>query len=225
MFELEEAEVAVAERKQMMSAEEYELPGTHDINSGADDSLVTLQHKTISGEFFHLLVPSEDPRAYLVCEIPHQNDWLPGTINLYWNERFLTQVPFEQADAGEKLKLNLGVDKEVVCKHQCLKNKILETRMGMMERSQVTKVLEYKTTIENRKTADIKVKLFISVPNSTTDKIQVKDIKLSPEPNETDFDDQQGVNYWSIGLDSMKSQEIEYSFNLKYPKDMSLMGI
>lgn len=221
----EEAEIATATVKQMVSAEEYELPGLHKILSGQDDSLVTLQQQTISGNFYHLLVPAQDPQAYIVCEIEHKNEWMPGMINLYWDDRFLTRVPFEQADAADKLKLNLGVDKEVVCKHQRLKDKYSETVLGMVERSNTSRKLKYKTTIENRKSSPIKIELFASTPLSSTDKIQIKDQVLKPDPKEIDYHDREGVNHWYFELEPKAIQTIENSFTIKYPRKMKLNGI
>jgi hypothetical protein len=84
----------------------------------------------------------------------------------------------------------------------------------------VVRKLEYRIVAENRKQRPVTINVRDSVPVSKTDRIGVKDVSFSPQPDQKDFADKSGVMQWEMELEPGQSREISISFTVTYPKDM-----
>ncbi len=82
-----------------------------------------------------------------------------------------------------------------------------------------------KISVENMKDRPIKIKVLDSIPVSRTDKIKVKDIKITPEPSQRDYQDKEGVMLWEFDLQPGDEKDINLSFVVTYPKDLHLPGL
>jgi len=102
---------------------------------------------------------------------------------------------------------------------------IKETFFGKIERDTVVRHIALKISVENMKDRPIKIKLLDSIPVSRTDKIKVKDIKITPEPSQRDYQDKEGVMLWEFDLQPGDEKDINLSFVVIYPKDLRLPGL
>jgi hypothetical protein len=102
---------------------------------------------------------------------------------------------------------------------------VKETYFGKIERKTVIREMAFKITVENLKGKPIKIKVLDSVPVSRTDRIEVKDLKISPEPAKKDYQDKEGVLLWEFDLKSSAKQEINMEFVVTYPKDAPIFGM
>lgn len=58
-----------------------------------------------------------------------------------------------------------------------------------------------------------------AVPVSRTDRIEVKDVKLLPEPDERNYRDKEGVHLWTLDLKPGETREISIAFVVTYPRE------
>jgi hypothetical protein len=131
----------------------------------------------------------------------------------------------KEKKAGETFKMSLGADREIKVKREKIKDKVKETYFGKIERKTVIREMAFKITLENLKGKPIKINVLDSVPVSRTDRIEVKDLKISPEPAKKDYQDKEGVFLWEFDLISSAKQEINMEFVVTYPKDAPIFGM
>ena len=99
-----------------------------------------------------------------------------------------------------------------------------ETFFGKLERSTVSRQLVYKITVENLKDRPVDLDLMDHLPVSKTDKIDIKDVRVSPPPTATNVMDREGVLQWRLTVKPGARQEILMTFTVTHPKDISLQG-
>jgi uncharacterized protein (TIGR02231 family) len=127
--------------------------------------------------------------------------------------------------AGEEFNMSLGADREVKVKRERIKDKIKETFFGKIQRKTLIREMAFKITVENIKGKPIKIKVLDSIPVSRTDKIEVKDLKITPAPVEKNYQDKEGILLWEFELKPGGKQEINMEFVVTYPKGEPVFGL
>ena len=221
----EPAEFAQAAKQQLPLSFEYRLPQALDIQSQDKETILPLFSKTLKGDFFHYAVPKMNALTFLVCEAAADKELLAGYLNVYFGGRFIGKTYLPEKKAGEEFNINLGADREVKVKREKIKDKIRETFFGKIERQTIIRDMEYKISIENLKDKPMMIKILDNIPVSKTDKIVVKDVKLTPEPKEKDYQDREGVNLWEFDINAKGKKEITIEFTITYPKDHPVYGL
>jgi uncharacterized protein (TIGR02231 family) len=219
------AEYASASARELPLAFEYKMPFPVDIDSREHFSLLPLFTKKISAKTFHYSIPGQTSLTYLVAEATADKELLAGKLNVYFGGRFIGDTYLSEKKPGEPFSLNLGADRDVKVQRKKLKDKIKETYFGTLQRDTVVRSFSYKITAENIKDKPVTLKIVDRVPVSRTDKIEVKDIRLSPLPKESNYQDKEGVHLWVFQLPPGKTQEIDLDFTVAYPSDVSPFGL
>ena len=82
----------------------------------------------------------------------------------------------------------------------------------------------YKMTLENLKKTPVEVQVLDHIPVSRTDRIEVNNVAISPEPIVKNYNDREGVMLWKLELAPSEKREIDIGFVVTYPKELSLPG-
>ncbi len=221
----EEAKFLYAQKKELPLSFEYQMPQALNIQSKDKETLLPLFSKTLKGEFFYLAVPKIKPLTFLVCSASADKELLNGPLNVYFSGRFIGKTFLSEKRAGEEFNMSLGADREVKVKREKIKDKIKETFFGKIERKTVIREMAFKITLENIKERPIRIKVVDSIPVSRTDKIEVKDLEITPAPVEKDYQDKEGVLLWEFQLKPGDKQEINMGFVVTYPKGEPVFGL
>ncbi len=222
---VEEAKVVYAQKVELPFSFEYELPQALDIESKDKEATLPLFSKQAEGKFYHYAVPKYNALTYLVSEITPDTELLAGPLNIYFANRFVGKTYLSAKKAGDPFEINLGADRAVVTKHQKVKDQIDETFFNKIQRQTVVRNLSFKITAENLKNEKVKLKILDNLPVSRTDKIEIKNVKISPSPSEENYQDNEGVNMWIFSLSPKAKQEITIEYTLTYPKDTYIPGL
>ena len=215
-----------AEQRTLPNAFEYELPQSVDVDSGDGETLLPLYRKDLEGEFFIYLAPRLDPLAYLVCRTAADSALLAGRINVHFGGRFVASTQLTEKKAGDELLFNFGAERGVRCQREKLVDKTAESLLGgMVDRLSTVRHLRYRILVENLKQQSTRMRLLDAIPVSRTDRIQVKDIKIRPEPTEKDYRRQEGLMRWEFELAPEETQEITLEFFVKHPKNYPPLGL
>lgn len=220
-----EAKFVDAQTKELPLSFEYQMPQALNIQSKNKETLLPLFSKTLTGEFFYFAVPKISRLTFLVCSASADKELLNGPLNVYFGGRFIGKTFLREKKAGEAFNMSLGADRDVKVNRKKIKDKVKETFFGKIERKTVVREIAFKTTIENIKARPIKIKVLDSIPVSRTDKIQVKDLKITPTPVEENYQDKEGVILWEFELKPGDKQEISVEFVVSYPKDQPVFGL
>lgn len=220
-----EAGMVQAERKVLPLSFEYEFPGLLSIKSKEEETILSLFEKEIKGETFYLSIPKKSNLTYFVLEATPDRELLNGYMNVYFSGRFIGKTYLKEKKAGEKFYLNLGADRNVKVKRIKVQDKVEETFWRRFERKFAIRNLEYKIIIENMKNKPIKIKVIDNIPVSKTDRIEVKDVKFSPEPKEINYQNKEGVELWELKIGKKGKKEINIKFTIVYPRDFYPYGL
>jgi len=204
---------------------EYKIPQTLTIVSKDKETILPLFTKKLQGRFFYYAVPGINSLTFLVCEARADKELLSGPLNVYFGGRFIGKTFISEKKAGEEFHVNLGADREIKVKREKIEEKIKETFFGKIERDTIIKQMTFKITIENLKDKAINIKVLDSIPISRTDRVEIKNIKIIPEPIEKDYQDKEGVLLWEFALKQKEKQEIIIEFVVTYPKNLPLIGL
>ncbi len=221
----QEAAFTTAVKKELPLSFEYRIPQPIDIESRDKETILPLFTKKIQGDSYYYAVPKRSPLTFLVCKTKADKELLSGPLNVYFGGRYIGKTYLDEKKAGEEFHLSLGADREVMVKREKVKDKIKETYFGKIQRGTIVRELAYKITVENIKDRSILLKVLDSIPVSRTDKIEVKDLKMNPEPAKKNYLDKEGVMLWEYKLDPEEKQEINIEFVVTYPKGLLPMGL
>ena len=218
------AEYASASAKELPLSFEYKMPFPVDIDSRDQFSILPLLTKKMSAETFHYSVPGLTNLTFLVADAKSDKELLAGKLNVYFDGRFIGDTYLSEKKPGEPFSLNLGADRSIKVHRKKLKDKIKETYLGTIQRGTVVRSLSYRITAENIKDKPVTLKIIDRVPVSRTDKIEVKDIRLTPVPTESNYEDKEGVHLWVFQLSPGEIQKIDLDFTVAYPKELNPLG-
>jgi uncharacterized protein (TIGR02231 family) len=221
----QEAAFTTAVKKELPLSFEYRIPQPIDIESRDKETILPLFTKKIQGDSYYYAVPKRSPLTFLVCKTKADKELLSGPLNVYFGGRYIGKTYLGEKKAGEEFHLSLGADREVMVKREKVKDKIKETYFGKIQRGTIVRELAYKITVENIKDRSILLKVLDSIPVPRTDKIEVKDLKMNPEPAKKNYLDKEGVMLWEYKLDPEEKQEINIEFVVTYPKGLLPMGL
>ena len=146
-------------------------------------------------------------------------------MNVHFGGRFVGKTFLSEKKPGQEFDLNLGADREVKVRREKIKDKIKETFFGKIQRDTIVREMAYKITLENLKNKAIKVEIIDSIPVSRTDKIEIKDLVITPKPKKEDYQDQEGVMLWEFDSKPGEKGEINIEFVITYPKDAPVFGL
>lgn len=221
----EEAAFAVAEKSELPLSFEYYMPQPLNIESRDKETILPLFLKKLKGDFYYYAIPKQNALTFLVCKAKPDKELLSGPLNLYFSGRYIGKTFLDEKKAGEEFYLNLGADREIRVKKEKVKDKIKETFFKKIERDTVIRGFAYKITVENLKSRAVLLKVLDNIPVSRTDRIVVKDILMTPEPTQKNYQDREGVMLWEYHLNPEEKQEINIEFVVTYPKDVLPVGL
>jgi uncharacterized protein (TIGR02231 family) len=220
-----EASYSTAEKTESALAFEYRLPQPLSIESRDKETVLPLYTKNLKGTFSYYAVPRSNPSTYLVMKAQADRELLPGPLNVYFAGRFVGKTTLGDQKAGEEMLLNLGADRNVKVQRLTVRDKIQETLFGTFERNTVVRDMAYRIVMENTKNRDIFIQVVDSVPVSRSDKVVVKDLKITPPPKDRNYLGREGVLLWEEMLKPGEKKEIMVEFLVAYPKDTPPIGL
>ncbi len=214
-----EAAFAEAARTELPLSFEYRFPRPVDIPSREKETLLPLFTRNVDGAFFDLAVPRLSPLTFLVCRAKGDGEILAGPLNVYFGGRYVGKTHLGEKKPGEAFDFNLGADREVKVTRTKTIDKVRETYFGRVERGTVVREMGYVIRVENLKKKEVTLRVLDAVPVSRTDRIEVKDVKLLPEPDERNHRGKEGVHLWTLDLKPGEAREISIAFVVTYPRE------
>jgi uncharacterized protein (TIGR02231 family) len=221
----QEAEFTTAVKRELPVSFEYRIPQPIDIESRDKETILPLFTKKMRGDSYYYAVPKRSPLTFLVCKTNADKELLSGPLNVYFGGRYIGKTHLSEKRAGEEFHLSLGADREVMVKREKVKDKVKETYFGKIQRGTVARELAYKIMVENMKDRSILLKVVDNIPVSRTDKIEVKELTMNPEPAQKNYRNKEGVMLWEYTLDPEQQQEINIEFVVAYPKGLLPIGL
>ena len=114
----------------------------------------------------------------------------------------------------------LGVDQNVKVEHTLKKKEVLSKAKDKTTKVRYT----YLITAESFRRGSTELQVADRVPVSTIREVKIDDLKLVPEPDETDEPDESeddGLVTWTFQMDPGGKREISIEYVVEYPSHMS----
>ncbi len=198
---------------------EYEISLKYTIASDAQSHQVIIQNRKIPAQYNYSVVPKLDPDVFLMARLTDWEDLnlVAGTARIYFDGSYVGQTAINPGSTNDTLLLNLGRDKSIVVKRIKLKDKSKEKVLN--ENRMVTKT--YEITVRNTKSIPIRLIVEDQMPISSDPSIKI----TYEEYGKASFNPDTGKLIWDFKLDPKESKKMNFTYEVKYPKDRLLANI
>ncbi len=205
----------------------YKLPNKATIKSDGAEHKLQISSQMLAAEFQYSSYPRALLLAYLGSRVTNAKDLqlLGGRVNIFLEGDFVGASAIENIGPGEEFDLYLGADENVKVKREQIEKKVDETLIAGIPSPTKRTTYKYKLTAENYKAKKINVKLFEAMPVPEDDRIKVKMVSTSLEPNQKDWKDRKGIWLWELELEPKAKKEIIYTYTVDHPREMQIEGL
>lgn len=191
---------------------EIEVNTPYSIKSNGEKLQVDLRKHQIGALYEYYAIPKLDKDAFLIARIVDwdQYNLLEGEANLYFEDAYVGRSILEAKSLLDTLTISLGRDKNIVISRE--KNEQFSKKKSIG--SNVVETRGFKIVTRNKKTYPIKLTIFDQIPVSVVSEITVNPLGLS----NGQLDTQTGKVTWELTIDSQQQKEINFQYEVKYPR-------
>lgn len=199
---------------------EYEIKLNYTIESDGQPHRVMINQKEVPMQLQFAAVPKLCTDAFLMANITNWEDMniLPGNARLFFDESFVGDVYLNALTTSDTLSVNLGRDKLIAITRKKVKDK---AKSKLFESEKVeTRTIE--VVVRNTKGSDVEVLLEdqVPVPNGTT---EIKVNVLNADG--ASYDELTGKLTWRVKIGSKETKKIQFTYEIRYPKDKVVYGL
>ncbi len=200
-------------------AENFEINLPYSVETGGRPAYVDLQVYTIKAVYKQATVPKIEESAYIVA---HIYDWeklslIPAQANVFFEGSFVGETYLNTLSGTDTLAISLGRDKGLIVKREKIKDLRAEKMIGGSKKITYT----YKITVRNTKTNAVDIEVEDQLPISEQASIEVKALDLQS----AQYDATTGKLKWKLNIPSGSAKTIQFSYEVKHPKDKIVPGL
>ena len=218
---MREAEVATAAVLESGIHLNFEIKKNVDVPSDGSPHKVPIDSQTLKAKFDYTAVPKLQARTFLRGSFKNSLAYplLPGSADLFILQDFVGSTRLPQISMDEEANLFFGEDDQIKVTHEQVKReKVAPGFLGKTEKLR----LVYKITAQNLRKNPVMIDLLDQLPISQNSRIEIKDVKIAPEPTKKD---EKGIMTWIFSLAPQEKKEILIDFTVEYPKDANIIGL
>jgi uncharacterized protein (TIGR02231 family) len=200
---------------QIISAE-FRIDLPYSIASNNESHMVLIKNEDLSATFKYYTVPKIDASVFLVAQISKLDELqlVPAKANIFFDGTYMGETYIDPRNMEDTLSLSLGKDPNIIVKRTLLKKDSKEKIIG----NNKERINSFEIEIKNLKSTQIEVVVQDQIPITQNGEISIELIdKSKAKHNETT-----GLLEWEIKLKSKESQKINFSYKVKFNKDMNL---
>ncbi len=221
--ELVEAEVAQASVAQGLLSATFTAPRRETVDGSGQARKVPLARFPLKATIVRTAAPRVDASAFLTAKAVNETGFplLAGMAGVYVGDEFAGRAPLPATPAGGELELAVGADGRVE-----VERKVLDRRhesAGLISKDEVF-VYRVRTSVKNRWSAPVAVKLLDLVPVSRDEKIQVKVLDGTTAATRED-PERPGVRIYELPLAAREEKVIELRYEVRYPRGFPIAGL
>ncbi len=218
-----EAEVAQASVQEGLLSATFTAPRRETVDGSGQARKVPLARFPLKATIVRTAAPRVDASAFLTAKAVNETGFplLAGMAGVYVGDEFAGRAPLPATPAGGELELAFGSDGRVE-----LERKVLDRRhesAGLISKDEVF-VYRVRTSVKNRWSAPVAVKLLDLVPVSRDEKIQVKVLDGTTAATRED-PERPGVRIYELPLAAREEKVIELRYEVRYPRGFPIAGL
>lgn len=192
---------------------EFKIANAYTIPADGKPHQVDLHASEIPASYSHAAVPKYNPATFTTAAVAASGllNVLPGEAHIYLNGAF-TGNTYIQPVTEDSLILSLGIDKRIQVNRTLLKEFSSRTCCFGGNKKDVS---TWEIAIRNTRKERITLKVEDQIPVSVD-----KDIVVTLlEKGDAAFDETTGKLKWLVTLEPEQSLKLQFSFEVKYPKN------
>lgn len=200
-------------------SENFEINIPYSVETGGRPAYVDLKSYTIPAVYQQATVPKIEESAYIVALM---YDWeklslVPAEANVFFEGAYVGQTYLNTQVSTDTLTISLGRDKGIIVKREQLQDLNAEKYIGGSRKATYT----YKITLRNTKTTPVNIVVEDQLPLVEQSSIEVKALDLQ----NANYDPVSGKLKWNLSIPSGSAKSVQFSFEVKYPKDKVISGL
>ncbi|MFC0427165.1 DUF4139 domain-containing protein [Chryseobacterium scophthalmum] len=194
----------------------YELNYNQTIVSQEKEQYVILDKKNVEANYKYHTVPKLNNQVFLMAFVKNwQNlNLISGEANIYFEDNYIGKTNITSNYVKDEFPISLGVDERIVVKRIKLEDKTAQKSFN----SNKFETEAYEISIRNNTKENIELEVLDQIPLSENQKITVKTLNIG----DGDFDTKTGSILWNRKINSGASEKINFSYEVKYPKEMQI---
>lgn len=193
----------------------FELDLLQNVPSDGQTHVVTIKEESIPVEYEYHIVPKLEKNAFLLAKLTDYGKYnlMRGQANIFFEDVYLGQSTLDPAVITDTLLLSLGRDEQINIKRERLTEE--RKKMGNNTREELT----FEVTIRNNKNVAIPITVLDQIPLSSNEKLEIELIESSSAVHYKPY----GSLRWQQQLPANKTVKFRYTYQVKYPKDHSIV--
>lgn len=194
----------------------YELKFNQTIVSQEKEQYVILDKKEVDATYKYHTVPKLNNQVFLMAFVKNwQNlNLISGEANIYFEDNYIGKTNITSNYVKAEFPISLGVDERIVAKRIKLEDKTSQKMLN----SNKWETESYEITVRNNTKENIEIEILDQLPLSENSKIIVKSLEIGNGI----YDEKTGSILWNSKLNSGASNKINFSYEVKYPKEMQI---
>lgn len=194
----------------------YELNYNQTIVSQEKEQYVILDKKNVEANYKYHTVPKLNNQVFLMAFVKNwQNlNLISGEANIYFEDNYIGKTNITSNYVKDEFPISLGIDERIVVKRTKLEDKTAQKSFN----SNKWETESYEISIRNNTKESIGLEILDQIPLSENQKITVKTLNIG----DGDFDTKTGSILWNRKINSGASEKINFSYEVKYPKEMQI---
>ncbi|SIS70986.1 conserved hypothetical protein [Chryseobacterium piscicola] len=194
----------------------YELKYNQTILSQEKEQYVILDKKQVDATYKYHTVPKLNNQVFLMAFVKNwQNlNLISGEANIYFEDNYIGKTNITSNYVKEEFPISLGVDERIVVKRIKLEDKTSQKNLN----SNKWETESYQITVRNNTKENIELEILDQLPLSENSKITVKSLEIGNGI----YDEKTGSILWNRNISNGTSDKINFSYEVKYPKEMQI---
>jgi uncharacterized protein (TIGR02231 family) len=219
----EAAEVAQASVQEGLLSATFTAPRRETVDGSGQARKVALARFPLKAQIVRTAAPRMNASAFLTAKAVNDTGFplLPGLAGVYVGDEFAGRAPLRATPPGGELELAFGADPRVE-----IDRKVLDRRhesAGVISKDDVF-VYRVRTSVKNRWSSPVAVKLLDLLPVSRDEKIQVKLLDGSTSATRED-PERPGVRIYELALAAREERVVELKYEVRYPRGFPVAGL
>lgn len=199
---------------------EYDIKLKYQILSSTKPHKVMIKQENIAMELAYAAVPKLSSDAFLMANVSgwESLNLLPGNARVYFDNGYIGETFINPQSETDTLAFNLGRDKSLVIQRRKIKEK---SRSKILETEKVeSRTIEL--VVRNTKSSSVFINLEDQIPivgGGSNIKVTLL------EGSGAQLEEVEGKLSWRIKVNSKETKKINFTYEIRYPKDEVVYGL
>ncbi len=196
---------------------EFNITNPYSVPNDGKQYAVEINQLDLNASYEYAVAPKLSTDVFLTAKLTDWNkyNFLSGEASLFFEGTFIGKSLLNTDAAADTLSLSLGTDKNIVVTRTSLKD--LTERQSLGSNKKETR--DWQIEVKNRKNQPVNLLIEDQVPVSQNSSIEVESQELSGGL----LDKATGKIVWSLPLKALEDKKLELKYQVKYPKNQSVL--